>query len=46
MLLKNAHIINPADNFNELSDIRIENGVVTEISKDLFPLVDEEVIDL
>ena len=46
MLLKNAHIINTADNFNELSDIRIENGVVTEISKDLFPLVDEEVIDL
>lgn len=46
MLLKNAHIINPADNFNELSDIRIENGVVTEISKDLFHLVDEEVIDL
>ena len=46
MLLKNAHIINPADNFNELSDIRIENGVVTEISKDLFPLVDEEDIDL
>ena len=46
MLLKNAHIINPADNLNELSDIRIENGVVTEISKDLFPLVDEEVIDL
>ena len=44
--MKNAHIINPADNFNELSDIRIENGVVTEISKDLFPLVDEEVIDL
>ena len=46
MLLKNAHIINPADNLNELSDIRVENGMVAEISKNLFPLVDEEVIDL
>ena len=46
MLLKNAHIINTADNLNELSDIRVENGMVAEISKNLFPLVDEEVIDL
>ena len=46
MLLKNAHIINPADNLNEISDIRIENNIISEISKDLFPLVDEEVIDL
>ena len=46
MLLKNAHIINPADNLNELSDIRVENGMVAEVSKNLFPLVDEEVIDL
>ena len=40
MLQKNAHIINLADNLNKLSYIRVENGMVAEISKKLFPLVD------
>ena len=46
MLLKNAKIINPKNNFEKISDIRIENGIVKEISNGITPLRDEKVIDL
>ena len=32
MLLKNARVINPADNFDGFADIRIENGIIIEIN--------------
>lgn len=46
MLLKNARIVNPKTNFDEISDIRIENGIVDEISVDIKPKAGEEIIDL
>ena len=46
MLLKNAEIINPESNFQGKSDIRIENGLIKEISDSINPFADEEVIDL
>lgn len=46
MLLKNATIINPENNFEEISDIRIENEAITELSKNLEPKNGEETIDL
>lgn len=35
MILKGAHIISPADNIDDILDIKIENGVIVEIAKDL-----------
>src|SRR5574344_316161 len=35
MLLKNAKIVSPADNLNDIFDIRIENGKVVAIEKNL-----------
>lgn len=46
MLLKNARIVNPKTNFDEISDIRIENEIVDEISINIKPKVGEEIIDL
>lgn len=46
MLLKNAKIINPKNNFEQISDIRIENGIISDISKNIAPNQNEEVIDL
>lgn len=46
MLLKNARIINPKTNFDEISDIRIENEIVVEISKNIMQKNGEELIDL
>ena len=46
MLLKNAKIINPANNFEDFSDIRIEKEYITEIRKEILPYKDEEVLDL
>ena len=46
MLLKNAKIVNPANNFEDFSDIKIENELITEIGKNLIPKSNEEVIDL
>lgn len=41
MLIKNIFI----ENSQEPQDIRIENGIFTKISKDLEPLLNEEIID-
>ena len=46
MLLKNGTIVNPANNFEGISDIRIENGIITEIGKNLPAVNNEEIIDL
>ena len=45
MLLKNARIINPKTNFDKISDLRIENGIIKEIGENL-PSQNDEVIDL
>lgn len=46
MLLKNAKIVNPKTNFEGISDIRVEDGIVREIAINLAPKSDEEVVDL
>ena len=35
MLLKNGYLIDPASNTDELMDIRVENGTIVELGKDL-----------
>lgn len=35
MILKGAHIISPADNIDDILDIKIENGVIVKIAKDI-----------
>ena len=46
MLLKNVKIVNPKTNFEEISDIRIIDGIIAEISTNIQTKMDEEVIDL
>ncbi|MCD7740446.1 MAG: dihydroorotase, partial [Candidatus Gastranaerophilales bacterium] len=46
MLLKNGKIVNPKNNFEDISDIRIENGKIKEISKNITPAAKEEIKDL
>ena len=46
MLLKNGKIINPQNNFEDISDIRIENKNIIEIGKNLLQKENEELIDL
>lgn len=46
MLLRNAKVINPCDNFEEICDIRIEEDKITEFAQNLKINQNEEVIDL
>ncbi len=46
MLLKNGKIVNPKNNFEDISDIRIETGVIKEIAKNIKAQPNEEIIDL
>ena len=46
MLLKNGHLIDPTTKTNEFMDIRIENGIITKIAKDLTSETGEEILDL
>lgn len=46
MLLKNAKIINPKNNFEDFADIRIEDDIITEISRNIKEKPNEEIIDL
>ncbi len=46
MLLKNATVINPENDFNAKSDIRIEGEIITDIKLGIQPDINEEVIDL
>ncbi len=45
MLIKNGYLINPATNTEEITDIRVENGVITEIGL-LTAAKDEEILDI
>lgn len=45
ILIKNGHIINPANNFNEISDILIENEKIIKISKNIEETPDTYTID-
>lgn len=45
MLLKGAKIISPEDNLNEILDIKIEDGIITEISPSISLQDANEVID-
>lgn len=46
MLLKNGHLIDPASKTDILMDIRVENGIITELGKDLSIQSEEEILDL
>ncbi|MBQ4123460.1 dihydroorotase [bacterium] len=46
MLLKNAKIVNPKNNFEDYADLRIENDTIVAIEKNLQPQTNEDVIDL
>ncbi len=46
MLLKNGKIVNPKNNFEGISDIRIKLGMIVEIGKNLKVEDGEELIDL
>lgn len=35
MILKGARVISPKDNIDDVLDIKIENGIITEIAKDI-----------
>ena len=35
MLLKNVKLVNPKTNFEDITDIRISEGIVSEIAKDI-----------
>ncbi len=46
MLLKNGIVISPTDSINEKKDIRIEDGVITEIASTIAPQKGEEILDV
>ena len=46
MLLKNARVVNPCDNFDNMTDIRIENGVISEFAPEINAKNGEETVDL
>ena len=46
MLLKNGHLIDPATRTAAPLDIRITNGIITELATDLAPQNEEEILDL
>ena len=46
ILIKNGRIIDPANNFDQISDLYIENGIISEIDKNLnYTGADIAVID-
>lgn len=46
MLLKNGHVIDPANTINGPADIRLTNGKIAAVAPNLFPADDETVLDL
>ena len=46
MLLRNGHLVDPSQAIDGVTDIRIENGVVSEVGPDLPEQDDEEIFDL
>ncbi len=45
MLIKNATIVDPTQNFHQKNDVRVANGVISEIAENLQPVANERVID-
>lgn len=46
MLLKNGHLIDPATNTDTIMDIRVDNGIITELGKKLVSTDSEDILDL
>ena len=46
MLLKNGFLINPHTNTQKTADIRISEGMISEIGQNLSPYDKEEILDL
>lgn len=46
MLLRNGHLVDPSQAIDGVTDIRIENGVVSEVGPDLPKQDGEEIFDL
>ena len=46
MLLKNGHLVDPSPAIDGVTDIRIDNGVISEVGPDLPENKDEEIFDL
>ena len=46
MLLRNGHLVDPSQAIDGVTDIRIENGVVSEVGPDLPEQDGEEIFDL
>lgn len=46
MLLKNARILDPKSNFDDICDIRIKDSIITNIEKNITPFENEGIIDL
>ena len=46
MLLRNGHVVDPSQAIDGVTDIRIENGVVSEVGPDLPEQDGEEIFDL
>ena len=44
-LIKNGHLIDPANRIDEKMDLRISEGKITDVQKELAPGENEEVID-
>ena len=45
MLIKNGYLVNPLTNTSEFADIRVENGIITEIGQ-LTAFADENILDI
>ena len=45
LVIKSGRVIDPANNIDEILDIRVENGVISEIGKDLSFSSDDIVVD-
>ena len=46
MFLKNGHLVDPSQAIDGVTDIRIDNGVISEVGPDLPENKDEEIFDL
>ena len=45
MLLKNGHLIDPTTKIDTIMDIRVENGIITELGQNLASQNEEKVLD-
>lgn len=45
LLIKNGHVLNPADGFDRKADVLVENGLVKQISEEPIEAADAQIID-